>query len=136
MYWNQCGAENPDGAAFCSTCGAPLGSTSGAHSGKRGAKKDEKTLENVAVNKELLERSARETDGTAWAIFALMMGIFNVATGRITDLTIPFLLPAAGVAFGILSVRNRKKRNIMAWLGIALSLVGGVMQALTYAGIL
>lgn len=136
MYCNQCGAENPDGSAFCSTCGAPLGDPPDGHGGKRGAKKEEKTLDNVAVNRELLEKTAKETDGTAWAIFSLMMGIFNVATGRMTDLTIPFLLPAVGVVFGIFSIRNRKKHNYMARLGIALNLAGGVMQALSYAGIL
>ncbi|MCH4040268.1 MAG: zinc-ribbon domain-containing protein [Eubacteriales bacterium] len=136
MYCNQCGAENPDGSAFCSTCGAPLSGPSDAHSRKRGAKKEDKPLENVAVNRELLEKTAKETDGTAWAIFSLLLGLFNVATGRMTDLTIPFLLPAAGIVFGVLSVRNRKKRNILAWIGIALSLAGGIMQALAYAGIL
>lgn len=159
MYCNKCGAKNPDDARFCSSCGAPLHSSSAVRTGQGEegydlddmarddsggeksfqdlfTKKEEKrvTMDHVAVNTDFVQTARQKSDSLGFAVLCIFFGAASIMMGFTTGMAIPFLIPAAAIVFGIIAQRKAYWKSIAAWVGLALSAAGIVIQVLTLMG--
>lgn len=125
MKCTNCGHELPEGAYFCSDCGAKVESSSGSGYGREYVVQDEDT--GGSYNRQGRAPVASGSSGSGLSIASMVLGIgallFSCCSITGIGVTLPFFMAVAGIILGVISTYKKCDGHGMAVAGIVCSII-------------